>query len=291
MLFETKATFQATGMDTPILEARLLLQHVLNKSHERLLLDSKEIVNDDQLKTLSDLTARRVAGEPISRMTGMRGFWKYDFKISPETLDPRQDSETVIEAALKLSPSLVQKVQSIDPAWKPDFKDVRVLDLGTGSGCLLLSLLGEWSGAKGVGLDISAGAIATANENGNRLGFADRATFIATDWSAYTPENLFDIVISNPPYIAETERAGLADNVLQFDPPAALFAGEDGLDAYRSIIALLPKFLKTGGWVLFEIGHKQAEAVTNMLAKAGFGMLQTFPDLAGNDRVVVAKCL
>lgn len=288
---ETKATFQATGMDTPILEARLLLQHVLNKSHERLLLDSKEVVNDDQLKTLSDLTARRVAGEPISRMTGMRGFWKYDFKISPETLDPRQDSETVIEAALKLSPSLVQKVQSIDPAWKPDFKDVRVLDLGTGSGCLLLSLLGEWAGAKGVGLDISAGAIATANENGMRLGFADRATFLAMDWNAYTPENQFDIVISNPPYIAESERAGLADNVLQFDPPAALFAGEDGLDAYRSIIALLPKFLKTGGWVLFEIGHKQAEAVTNMLAKAGFGMLQTFPDLAGNDRVVVAKCL
>jgi len=272
LLFDVKKRFEQAKLETPILDARLIVQHALGITHEELLMHSKRIVTSDQEMALNGFAARRLSGEPVSRITGERAFWKYNFKTSKETLDPRHDSEILVEAALKY-------------ASKPE----TVLDLGTGSGCLLLSLLGEWPQAKGVGIDISEDATATARLNAGNLGMSSRAVFTATGWQDYRPEAMVDVVISNPPYIAETERGDLSPEVLNHDPHQALFAGQDGLDAYRQIIGLLPKFLKKGGYVFFEIGWKQARDVKELLEKAGVAVLHTVPDLAGHDRVIVAK--
>ena len=188
-------------------------------------------------------------------------------------LRARPDSETLVEMALKLVET------------PPE----RVLDLGTGSGCLLLSLLQEWPGAEGTGLDLSASAIATAAENAEALHLADRAKFIAGDWEKFEPPAPFDVVISNPPYITDEEMTQLAPEVSQYDPVLALAGGAEGLDAYRSIVPLLKTFLKPGGWVVFEIGHTQRESVKSLLAEAGFTMIQTATDLGESDRVVAAK--
>ena len=215
------------------------------------------------------MTARRLMREPVSKILGTRDFWKYSFKVSRETLDPRQDSERVIEVALE---------RATDPAF--------VIDAGTGTGCLLLSVLGEWPQATGYGIDASAAAIEVASENARRLGFDDRATFKPVRWEDFTPPAPADVVISNPPYIALAERAGMEPEVLDYDPPEALFAGEDGLEAYRSLMQVAPRWLRREGVIILEIGYQQAAAVTALLAGAGFVDVQTAQDLGGRDRVV-----
>lgn len=268
---ELKAELEQAGVDTPVADARLLVQHALGLRHEDILMNPGMLVDDAKLISLKAAAERRKNREPVSRIVGNRAFWKYDFKVSRETLDPRPDSETIIEAALKLP------------------RPQTVLDLGTGTGCLLLSLLGEWPEAKGTGVDISAGAIATAAENAANLGLSPRATFAVTDWEAFSPEAPFDMVVSNPPYIAEDEIPTLEPEVRQYDPMTALVGGRDGLAAYRVIVGRLGKWLKSGGWVLFEIGYRQAEDVKGLLANSGFDMIQVVQDLGGNDRVVLAK--
>jgi release factor glutamine methyltransferase len=270
---QAKAKLDAAGVENPETDIRLLIQHALKIEHAALLMNLNRMLVDDEVKLLDGYIARRANREPVSRITGSRGFWKHEFKITPQTLDPRPDSETLVETALK----------RVRPA------PVTILDLGTGTGCLLLSLLGEWVKARGVGLDISEEAAVTARENAQSLNLASRAEFIATDWENYTPAEAFDLVISNPPYIALHEIPDLAPEVTTYDPPAALVGGMDGLDCYRSIAGLLPRFLKKGGWVLFEIGHTQANDVKSILANAGCVMIDTVPDLAGSDRVIVAK--
>lgn len=269
----SKAKLEAAGVENPETDIRLLVQHALKIEHASLLMNLNRMLDEAEVKLLDSYIARRVNREPVSRITGSRGFWKHEFKITPQTLDPRPDSETLIEAALK----------RVTPA------PATILDLGTGTGCLLLSLLGEWVKSTGVGLDISEEAATTASENAASLNLASRSQFIATDWENYTPAAPFDLVISNPPYIAVNEIPGLAPEVTEYDPPMALVGGMDGLDCYRSIAALLPRFLKKGGWVLFEIGHTQANDVKSILANAGCVMIDTVPDLAGSDRVIVAK--
>jgi len=270
-LAEMKAQFTAAGIDSADTDARLLMQAVLKLSREDLFMNSSLLIPDAREMVLKEYAARRLKREPVSRILGTRSFWKSDFKISRETLDPRADSEVLIETALKHIKN-----------------PMRVLDLGTGSGCLLLSLLQEWSESSGIGVDISADAVRTAEENARAMGLAGRAKFVAADWNALPPGELFDVVISNPPYIAEHEMAGLEPEVTLYDPRRALVSGPDGLECYRSIISLLPRFLKKQGHVFFEVGHSQAGAVKDMLEAAGLPVLQTAPDLAGHDRCIAA---
>ncbi|TAL37608.1 MAG: peptide chain release factor N(5)-glutamine methyltransferase [Alphaproteobacteria bacterium] len=263
----------AVGIENPDLDVRLLVQHVLGWSQTKLLLNLNHVLTESEVKDLNAAIERRAQREPVSRIIGRRGFWKSEFKITPQTLDPRPDSETLIESVLKF----------VKPA------PSTILDLGTGSGCLLLSLLIEWPKASGVGVDISGEAVATAGENAQVLGLAPRAQFTATDWERFTPQNPFELIISNPPYIADSEIPGLAPEVSKYDPLRALAAGADGLDCYRSIARHYRKWLKPQGWALFEIGHTQANDVKSILAQAGMTVLHVIPDLAGSDRVIVAR--
>lgn len=276
ILSELKAALQAAGMDTPDLDARLLVQGLLEITHEELLLNKEKILAPTEEAVLRKGLSRRLQHEPVSRIVGVRGFWKSDFKITSQTLDPRPDSETLIEAALH---------------WVPEAKNekVRVLDLGTGSGCLLLSLLQEWPQAVGIGIDLNAGAIRAAVANERLLGLQKRVAFQAIDWADYKPKGRCDVLISNPPYIAESERGDLSPEVLDYDPHEALFAGADGLDAYRTLAKLAPQWLRPGGMAFYEIGYKQAEAVKELLEAHGQTVLETRQDLAGHDRVIVAR--
>ncbi len=262
-----------SGIDTPVADARLLVQHAVGMTHEELLMRGNATIAPEQQSKLEKLVERRLKREPVSRIVGKRAFWKADFIVTPDTLDPRADSETLIEAALahvKTPPATV-------------------LDIGTGTGCLLLSLLNEWQGAKGTGIDISAGAVDVAIQNAKAQGLDTRARFEVVGWGDYTPNGLFDVVVSNPPYIAEDEAAGLMPEVALYDPPAALFAPENGLAAYREIANRLPLLLKSGGWLFVEIGYQQAESVKDILAKGGLTVLETRQDLGGNPRVLVAR--
>lgn len=273
---ELKAELERVGVDTPELDARLLVQGLLEVTYEEVLLNNDKILSAAEVATLRKGLARRLRHEPVSRIVGLRGFWKSDFKITPQTLDPRPDSETLIEAALE---------------WVPEGKNgkLRVLDLGTGSGCLLLSLLQEWPQAVGIGIDINPGAIQAAIANERLLGLQKRVAFQAMDWVDYKPKGRCDVLVSNPPYIAESEKPDLAPEVLNYDPHEALFAGEDGLDAYRSLARLAPQWLRPGGLAFYEIGYRQADAVKELLEAQGQTVLETRKDLAGNDRVIVTR--
>lgn len=274
-VFMSSATdkLAASNIENPETDIRLIVQHTLQISHAKFVSSLNRVLTDAEVKTLDGMIARRAAREPVSRIIGTRGFWKSEFKLSPQTLDPRPDSETLIEAALKYS----------------DAPPATILDLGTGTGCLLLSLLQEYPKATGLGIDISEEAAATARENAVALNLADRASFLATDWNDWQASAPFDLVISNPPYIAPDEMAGLEPEVTKYDPVTALVGGDDGLECYRSIAALLPRALKKGGLVVLEIGHMQAEAVKSILALSDIAVIQTLTDLGGSDRAVVAR--
>jgi release factor glutamine methyltransferase len=209
----------------------------------------------------------------VSRLVGEREFWSLPFAVTPATLDPRPDSETLVEAAL---------ARTADRA-----APVRLLDLGTGSGCLLLALLHELRAAWGVGTDRSAAAVAAARANAVRLGLADRARFVVADWAAPLAGR-FDIVLANPPYIERGAIAGLAPEVARHDPVLALDGGPDGLDAYRAILAGLEALVAPRGRAYLEIGDGQAGAVSALLEAAGFADLELAHDLAGRARCLVA---
>jgi len=274
VIADMRRQFKSIGLETPELDARLLVQNVLGMRYEELLLNPNRLITDSESEKLTVAAERRILREPVSRILGTRSFWKSDFKVSRETLDPRADSEALIEAALGyLSPE----------------HPLTLLDLGTGTGCLLLSLLQELPQATGVGVDISAGAIQTAQQNAKDLQLSERASFIVSDWSGMTADKPFDVILSNPPYIADADIPKLEPEVRQYDPFRALAGGADGLDCYRSIARLLPKLLTKQGKVFLEIGYGQAGAVKGVLAGEGFSVLQIVPDLAGHSRCVVAQ--
>lgn len=214
---------------------------------------------------------RRLDREPVSRIVGLRAFWKDEFVVTPEVLDPRPDTEAVVEAGLEAP-----------------FADV--LDLGTGSGCILLSLLRERTEAEGLGTDASEAALAVAKGNAERLGLADRTKFERADWTAGLDAG-FDLVVSNPPYISETERQTLQPEVARWDPEAALFAGVDGLRAYRSILVGIAAVLRPQGRLILEVGAGQAASVAGLCRAAGFEDIGYRQDLAGHDRCIVARRL
>lgn len=235
------------------------------------------------VETARSLTARRVRREPMAYILGEREFWGLPFKVSPAVLVPRPDSETLIEAVLSLMPDRAR-------AW-------RILDLGLGSGCLLLSLLREYPQAQGFGLEASAEALAMAQENANALGVAGRAQLIAGDWRrpGWAEALLqalgapFDLVVSNPPYIASAAVPKLMPEVASFEPRLALDGGADGFDAYQVIIAASPSLVTAGGFMAVEVGERQAPEITRLFAAAGFSPRPPWKDLDGIDRVVTAS--
>jgi release factor glutamine methyltransferase len=224
---------------------------------------------------LATLTARRAAREPYSRLAGRRQFWSLDLAISPDTLDPRPDSETLVEAALALLRG--------DRA-----APLRILDLGTGSGCLLLALLSELPNAVGVGIDILPGAAITARRNAAALGLADRALFVAGDWGE-TISGRADVIVANPPYIPTVEIEALAPEVARYEPRRALDGGMDGLAAYRELAPVTRRLLAGDGIALFEVGAGQHEAVVRLLGDGGLALQSVKCDLSGVARCVVAK--
>ncbi|WP_371154445.1 peptide chain release factor N(5)-glutamine methyltransferase [Jannaschia sp. 2305UL9-9] len=214
------------------------------------------------------MVARRTAREPVSHIIGRRAFWMHDFEVTPDVLDPRPDTETLVEAALADGFSTV-------------------VDLGTGSGCILLSLLHERPEATGLGTDISEAALAVARRNADRVGVAGRASFLRSDWLSGVTGQV-DLIVSNPPYISQDEMVDLSPEVLH-EPHLALTPGGDGLDAYRRIARDAPDHLVPGGRLLVEIGATQASAVSALFEAAGLINIATIRDLPGKDRVVSAQ--
>ena len=220
-----------------------------------------------------DWVVRRASGVPASRITGFRDFMGRSFTVSEGTLDPRVDSETLVEAALTLLPE----------DWAG-----QILDLGTGTGCLLLTILAERAAATGIGVDLSTDAVSTASRNATELGLQDRTTFEEGSWSAQIADRSVDLLISNPPYIRSDVLLTLEPAVTEHDPALALDGGNDGLAAYRAILEDAPRTLKDNGSLLFEIGWDQGHAVSALVRGAGFTDVRCIPDLGGRDRVIQA---
>lgn len=259
-----EAALRAAAARIARLDAEVLLAHVLACTRGALLLNPDREVDALAFDTL---VARRAAGEPVAYIIGEREFWSLPFRVTPDVLIPRPDSETLVEAALEAGPR------------------ARVLDLGTGSGALLLAVLSEWPNATGIGVDASAAALAIARSNAEALGLAGRADFHLGDWGAGLSER-YGLVLCNPPYVEEG--AALAPDVRDFEPAAALFAGADGLDDYRRLVPQLPGLLAEGGVAVLEIGWTQAVAVLGLAAEVGLeGEVRR--DLAGRDRALVLR--
>ena len=265
------AVFAAHGMESPQREARALLCAALGLDQATLLRDPDGALGSD-VQRLKVWAARRLAGEPLSRIKGEREFWGLGLSVTSAVLDPRPDSETLIEAALALG--------------LPRDAPLRIADLGTGSGALLAALLSEWPHARGVGIDSSPTACALAKTNLARHGFDGRTGVICGDWKELAGQE-FDLIITNPPYIATDEIAVLAPEVRDHDPLAALDGGPDGLDAYRSIMKLLPLVLARGGFGVVELGQGQAADVSALAGEEGLHVAALRPDLAGIDRALV----
>lgn len=262
---------RAAGVDTPELDARILIQSALGLDRSGLLTKAADPVSTAEAARAETLIKRREAREPVGRILGSRGFWTLDLAVSPATLEPRPDTEAVVEAVLAAVADRSARL--------------RVFDLGTGTGCLVLALLAELPAATGLGIDISAEAVATARANAADNGLADRADFRTGNWGLGVTER-FDIVVSNPPYIPTADIGGLSPEVRQYDPRAALDGGGDGLDAYRAIARQLPMLLAPGGIAALEVGVGQAEDVSTLLEDAGLRLTGVVQDFAGIDRCV-----
>ncbi|GAB4394228.1 MAG: peptide chain release factor N(5)-glutamine methyltransferase [Kiloniellaceae bacterium] len=266
----------AAGIEEPRRDARLLVCRLLGGGPELLLGHPEKELNAEEAARIEAAVARRVAREPVSRILGEREFWSLSFGLNAATLDPRPDSETLVEAVL---------AEVSDRA-----APLRLLDLGTGTGCLLLALLSELPQATGCGIDISAEAVAQAAANAERLGLSGRARFLRRSWEEGLDVDggAWDIIVSNPPYIASGEIPGLAPEVAGYDPPAALDGGADGLGAYRALIPAAAEVLTPGGCLALEIGQGQAAAVEALLRAAGLFPYRRATDLAGIERCLLA---
>lgn len=265
---ELTRDFAAAGFESARLDARILVGHVLGLEPSLLFARGETIVPPAGVTTLRAFARRHLAHEPVSRILGEREFYGLPFKITADTLDPRPDTETLVDAVLELRTTIAAP---------------RILDLGTGSGSIPLAILRHWPDATAIGVDISAGAVAVATENARALGLETRVRFHTGDWTEGL-EGPFDIVVSNPPYVTDADYAALAPEVRLFDPRAALTAGPDGLSAYRALLGPVAKLLGPGGQVFLEIGAGQGEAVTALAAAAGLRLLARRRDLAGIER-------
>jgi len=255
-------------------DARALLRAAADLSRLELAMRPQAPLAEEHADALSHYVARRAAREPVSRILGERGFWTLDLVVAPDVLDPRPDTETLIETTLAL----------IDDKDAP----LSILDLGTGSGAIVCALLSELPAARAVAVDLSCQACAAAAENLARCGLSDRASVMRGRWAEALSAR-FDIIVSNPPYVRAGEIPLLDPEVRLYDPTLALDGGADGLDCYRAIIADLPRLIADNGLVAFEVGADQAVSVASLLGAQGFGIERIGRDLGGHERVVAAR--
>jgi len=268
--------FRRAGLDSPELDARLLTGHALGLDHARLAAESDRELSDQEIGALAALAARRLKREPVARILGRKEFWGLGLRITEATLVPRPETETLVETALA----------AIDSEG-PRNRALRIADLGTGSGALLLALLHELPNASGIGTDVSREALAAAADNASRLGLAARAEFATGDFGAAL-EGRFDLVVSNPPYVASGD-IGTLDPEVRHDPQCALDGGADGLDGYRTIAAQARRLLKPSGHLVVELGAGQELAVAALFRAAGLAPSPARPDLAGIPRALHAR--
>jgi release factor glutamine methyltransferase len=269
---DVRKRLEAAGIDTPVLDARLLLEAGAGVSRLEIVTDPRREISDAQVEAVNALTARREAREPVSHILGRKHFWTLDLAVNADVLTPRPETEFVVEAGL-------QELLPADAAH-------RILDLGAGSGAIILALLHDRPNATGVAVDVSERALEIVRRNAEALGVADRLEIRQSDWAKSLDER-FDLVVSNPPYIRSGDIGSLAPEVAKFEPLLALDGGEDGLVSYRIITAALPRLLKPGAAFALEVGLGQAESVKALAEEAGLTTGEPRRDLAGIPRVVV----
>ena len=274
------ARFKSGAIDSAELDARILVGSALGLDLTGLISAADRILTLNESTRLEEFARRRLAGEPIARILGLKEFWGLPLQLSAETLVPRPDTETVVELALEL----------LRAGSGPD-RALRIADLGTGSGAILLALLSELPNACGIGTDISEDALQTAHNNAVHLGLAQRVRFVSCDYAAAL-SGPFDLIVSNPPYIRAADIAGLATEVRDHDPLAALDGGTDGLDAYRTLIPQAARLLAPGGVLVVEAGDGQTGAIGELITAAGLMQERPAkPDLAGVLRAVAGRKL
>jgi len=268
--------FRTAGIEDADVDARLLVGHALHLDRARLIAQSDRILEAREINVISALAARRLKREPVSRILGRKEFWSIALAITPDVLVPRPETETIVEGALDFVVRGGLRMEKL-----------RILDIGTGSGALLLALLRELPNATGTGTDISTGALKVARENAASCGVEGRCTFVVCDIASVV-EGPFDLLVSNPPYIAHDEITSLAPEVKNYDPTVALDGGDDGLAAYRAIAADAKRLLAPGARMFVELGAGQEAAVRDLFTNVGLtaGIART--DLAGIPRVLGA---
>jgi release factor glutamine methyltransferase len=271
---QARRRLEAAGIEAPVIDARLLLEAATGASRTDILTDPYRPLSEDQSRTLDEYLGRRIAREPVSHILGRKGFWTVELKVTRDVLTPRPDTETLVNAVLK---SL--------PAEQP----IRLLDLGAGSGAILLALLAERPLWSGVGVEISEPALEVARENAALLALQARATFVHGVWAEGLPDHAFDAVVSNPPYIPTADIEDLEPEVSVHEPRLALDGGSDGLDAYRVLAPQVMRVLKPGGVFALEIGHDQGHAVEALMQQAKAGFCRVVSDLGERDRVVIGR--
>lgn len=269
-----RRTLAGAGFDTAALEARLLVCAALGIAPTDLVTRPDQTLDPAQVRRLSDYAARRLAHEPVARIVGEREFWGLPFCLSAGTLVPRPDTETVVETALDLVPD--RQVP------------LRIVDFGTGSGCILTALLHELPRATGIGIDRSWDAARTARSNALANGVGARSAFVVADWGRAL-RGRFDLIVSNPPYIASRVIASLDPEVREHDPALALDGGPDGLDAYRVLLGEAGRLLGADGLMVLEIGYDQADALKELAARRALDVLRVAHDLSGNARCIALK--
>lgn len=269
-----QTTLKAAGVDQPSIDARLMLEAAAGATRMDILTDPYRELTPEQQAAFDDYIGQRARRKPVSHILGRKGFWKIMLQVTPDVLTPRPDTETVVEYVLRDFPE--------HAPWT-------ILDLGVGSGAILLAILAERPAARGLGIDISEEALAVARDNAASLGLADRMALLRSDWTAGLEGNEFDLVVANPPYIATEVIETLDPEVRDHEPRLALEGGADGLDHYRLLAPEILRVLKPGGRFAVEIGYDQKAPVEALFRDAGAVFVQTIRDLADRDRVVTGE--
>ncbi len=266
-----RSRLEAAGVPGPVIDARVLVEAACGVTRADIVGDPYREIGPEEAARLDDYLERRIRREPVSHILGRRGFWNIMLGVTPGVLTPRPETEVIVDHALRLF---------------PEGRPLRILDLGVGSGAILLAILAERPAARGLGVDVSEEALAVARDNAASLGLAGRVALLRGDWTAGLAEADFDLVVSNPPYIATGVIETLDPEVRVYEPRLALDGGADGLDAYRRLAPEILRVLKPGGRFLVEIGYDQRTAVETLFREAGAVEVETLQDLSTHDRVV-----